>query len=119
MVSPFGLPRSPIRAIESCEARRQDFRMRVNLITRPADCPELGAGTIPLSLTIRPACGLPGDYECPTDSTTLLLMLRQQTELPAHVLQRFETSLRAPLGARLLGVELSERVLTDIGYFID
>jgi hypothetical protein len=27
--------------------------------------------------------------------------------------------MRAPLGARLLGVELSDSVLTDIGYFID
>ena len=29
--------------------------MRVNLITQPADRSESGAGTIPLSLTIRPA----------------------------------------------------------------
>jgi hypothetical protein len=36
-----------------------------------------------------------------------------------NVLQRFEVNLRAPIGARLLGVELSESVLTDIGYFID
>jgi hypothetical protein len=93
--------------------------MRVNLITQPSNRPEPGAGSIPLSLTIRPACGLPGDYECPTDSAALLQMLRQQTDLPSHVLQRFEKSLRAPVGARLLGVELSDRVLTDIGYFID
>jgi hypothetical protein len=93
--------------------------MRVNLITQPSDRPESGAGTIPLSLTIRPACGLPGDYECPTDSAALLRLLRQQTDLPAYVLQRFEESLRARLGARLLGVDLSDSVLTDIGYFID
>lgn len=76
-------------------------------------------GTIPLSLTIRPACGLPGDYERPIDSVSLLRLLRQKTDLPGPVLQRFESSLGAPLGARLLGVELSETVLTDIGYFID
>jgi hypothetical protein len=93
--------------------------MRVNLITRPTGHSESGTGTIPLSLTIRPACGLPGDYECPTDSATLLLMLREQTDLPAYVLQRFEQNLRAPLGARLLGVDLSDTVLTEIGYFID
>jgi hypothetical protein len=46
-------------------------------------------------------------------------LLRQQTDLPASVLQRFEQNMRAPLGARLLGVELSDSVLTDIGYFID
>lgn len=93
--------------------------MRVNLITQLSGCPESSAGAIPLSLTIRPACGLPGDYELPIDSAELLLLLRRQTDLPASVLQRFEQNLRAPLGARLLGVELSDTVLTDIGYFID
>lgn len=93
--------------------------MRVNLITRPSDRSESSAGTIPLFLTIRPACGLPGDYECPTDSAALLRLLRRQTDLPAYVLQRFEDGLRTPFGARLLGVELSESVLTDIGYFIE
>lgn len=93
--------------------------MRVNLSTRPSDRSGSNIGTIPLSLTIRPACGIPGDYEWPTDSAALLRLLRRQTDLPDSVLQRFEASLRTPLGARLLGVELSESVLTDIGYFID
>ena len=93
--------------------------MRVNLIIRPTDPPQSGPGTIPLSLTIRPACGLPGDYECPTDSASLLRLLRQQTDLPAFVLQNFEKELGTPLGTRLLGVDLSDSVLTDIGYFID
>ncbi len=93
--------------------------MRVDLITWPSGLSESGAGTIPLSLTIRPACHLPGEYQCPTDSTALMALLQQETDLPASVLQRFESRLRAPVGARLLGVELSERVLTDIGYFID
>jgi len=93
--------------------------MRVNLITHPSGRPESGGETIPLSLTIRPACGLPGDYEFPIDSRSLLRLLRQQTDLSADVLQRFEKNLYATPGARLLGVELSERVLTDIGYFID
>jgi len=93
--------------------------MRVNLITQPSDRWESGQGTIPLSLTIRPACGLPGDYKCPTDSAALLRLLRQQTDLPSHVLERFEMNLRAAVGAKLLGVELSDSVLTKIGYFID
>ena len=93
--------------------------MRVNLITQPSDRSESGRGTIPLSLTIRPACGLPGDYEYTTDSMALLNLLRRQTDLPAEVLQRFEKNLCASLGARLNGVELSDGVLTEIGYFID
>jgi hypothetical protein len=93
--------------------------MRVNLITQPSDCWKSQPGTIPLSLTIRPACGLPGDYKYPTDSAALLRLLRQQTELPAHVIERFEKSVRASVSARLLGVELSDSALTEIGYFID
>jgi hypothetical protein len=62
---------------------------------------------------------LPGDYEYATNSAELMQMLRQQTDLPAAVLQRFEVNLWDNVGARLLGVELSERVLTEIGYFVD
>ena len=93
--------------------------MRVNLISQSTSRFNSSAGTVPLSLTIRPACGLPGDYEFPTDSKTLLQLLRKQTDLPAAVLQRFELSLRTSTEARLLGVELNESILTDIGYFID
>jgi hypothetical protein len=93
--------------------------MRVNLITRLSTRSDSGAQSIPLSLTIRPACGLPGNYECPTDSAALLRLLRQQTDLPDSVLKGFERNFLDPKGARLLGVELSESVLTNIGYFID
>jgi hypothetical protein len=93
--------------------------MRVNLITQSAAASTPGKGAIPLSLTIKPACGMPGDYEYCTTSAALMQMLRQQTDLPAAVLQRFEGNLWDKVGARLLGVELSERLLTDIGYFID
>jgi hypothetical protein len=46
-------------------------------------------------------------------------LLRQQTDLPGTVLQQFENNLRASIRARLMGVELSDNVLTKIGYFID
>ncbi|MGD0891011.1 MAG: hypothetical protein ABR923_05715 [Terracidiphilus sp.] len=93
--------------------------MRVNLITRPSDPSQVSKGAIPLFLTIKPACGLPGDYECPTDSAGLLRMLRQQTDLPLQVIQRFEENLYTFRSAQLLGVELSDRVLENLGYFID
>jgi hypothetical protein len=93
--------------------------MRVNLITRAFGHSQSGTDAIPISLTVRPACGLPGEYEYRTDSAALLLMLREQTELPATVLQRFEEKLRAFHSARLLGVDLSDIALERIGYFID
>lgn len=93
--------------------------MRVNLITQPFNRPRSGRGTIPISLTIRPASGFPGEYEFPTDSEALMRLLRQKTDLPAPVLERFEGRLVSPNSARLLGVELTDSVLTEIGYFID
>jgi len=93
--------------------------MRVNLITQSLGSFQSNAGTIPLSLTIKPACGLPGEYQFPTDSASLLKLLNTQTDLPATVIQRFAGSLTVAKSAKLLGVELSERTLTNIGYFVD
>jgi hypothetical protein len=93
--------------------------MRVNLIAQPFRGSKSSNGKVPLSLTIRPACSLPGEYQFPTDSEALMLLLRQKTDLAAPVLERFEGKLCAPVGARPLGVELSEHVLTEIGYLID
>jgi hypothetical protein len=93
--------------------------MRVNLITQAVRPFQSGRGSFQVSLTIKPACGLPGDYQYPTDSASLMRMLHQQTDLPASVLQKFEVNLSACHSARLLGVELSEQVLTKIGYFVD
>ena len=77
------------------------------------------AGPVPISLLVRPSCGLPGDYSYSTDSHALLRMLKQQTELPSSVLDRFMTELRHGPSARLWGVELDENVLKRIGYFVD
>ena len=93
--------------------------MRVNLITQVLTSHRPGAATFPISLTIRPACGLPGEYKYPTDSGELMRLLHQQTDLPESVIQRFKGNLNTTHKAKLLGVELSERVLTKIGYFVD
>ena len=75
--------------------------------------------SVPVSLLIKPACGLPGDYSYATDSQALLTMLKQQTDLPTPVLDRFMSDLRCAPMARLRAVELDERVLRKIGYFVD
>ena len=93
--------------------------MRVNLIIEPFNPSKSGKGKIPISLTIRPASGFPGEYQMPTDGDTLMRLLRQKTNLPAHTLERFEGKLITKVSARLLGVELGDSVLTEIGYFID
>jgi hypothetical protein len=94
-------------------------RMRMNLITQAVYPYEPGRGTFQVSLTIRPACGLPGEYQYPTDSASLLRLLHKQTDLPESVLERFEGNLTLCRSAKLLGVELSDQVLTKIGYFVD
>jgi hypothetical protein len=53
------------------------------------------------------------------DGRALMRLLWRETDLPPTVLDKFEKELRVGHGARLLAVELSETVLTDIGYFID
>ncbi len=89
----------------------------MNLITQPCT-PASGKGAMPLTLTLKPACGLPGDYQYLTDSSALLKLLRQ-TDLPAAVIQRFEGNMFHQPTAKLLGVELSDGLLRDVGYFVD
>ena len=72
-----------------------------------------------MSLTIRPACGLPGEYSYATDTRSLLRMLRRQTDLPGTVLEQFRMKLTITSTAKLMGVELNEQTLTQIGYFVD
>jgi hypothetical protein len=88
-------------------------------MTNPSNHPKSAKGNFSLSLTIRPASGFPGEYEFPTDRETLMRLLRQETDLPAPMLDRFEGKLVTKVSARLLGVELGDSVLTEIGYFID
>jgi hypothetical protein len=93
--------------------------MRVNLITETAGPARPGIDTIPVSLTIRPSCGLPGDYVYRTNSAALLRMLNAKTDLPSAVIKRFQIDILSSAHAKLLGVEMSEGLLTDLGYFID
>jgi hypothetical protein len=94
------------------------FIMRVNLIAHVSpSAPE--AGPIPVSLIIKPACGLPGTYEYKTDSNALLTMLHRRTDLNGSVLSEFKRNLQTSSQVRLLGVDLKDQALEEIGYFID
>ena len=93
--------------------------MRVNLISHSSASSFSGKSAIPLTLTIRPSCGIPGDYEYATDSSSLLKLLRRETDLPAAVIMNFESKMYAAAESKLLGVELNDRALTEIGYFVD
>jgi hypothetical protein len=71
-----------------------------------------------ISLTIKPAASLPGDYSFVTNRDSLRRLLRR-TDLPSTVLEKFELGIYNAKGASLPAVELSEHTLTQIGYFID
>ncbi len=93
--------------------------MRMNLIARRSEASAEYTTTVPLSLTIRPSCGVPGDYQFKTTTTSLMRMLHKKTDLPFDALKRFEGEMFSYSCARLTGVEMSEETLTEIGYFID
>jgi hypothetical protein len=92
--------------------------MRFNLIST-VSFPWAGAGSMPLSLTLRPSRGLPGDYTCSTDCDQLLTLLRRGTTLSRQALKQFHADLKTCKMARLLAVEVKDEVLTEIGYFVD
>lgn len=94
--------------------------MRFNLITQTSKSAiEGNAAIIPLSLTLRPSRGAPGEYTYLTDSFTLLRLLEGRTDLPSEVIRRFMRDIFASAKARLLGVELNDDVLQVIGFFVD
>ena len=93
--------------------------MRMNLIARRSEASAETATTIPVSLTIRPSCGVPGDYQFKTTSASLMRMLHRKTDLSFDTLNRFEGEMYSYPCARLSGVEMNDETLTEIGYFID
>jgi hypothetical protein len=92
--------------------------MRMNLSAHALPSRGLNPNESSVILTIKPSCSLPGDYSYTTNRESLLRILRQ-TDLPSTVLERFSDSLYEAKGASLLAVELSEKTLMDIGYFVD
>jgi hypothetical protein len=93
--------------------------MRVNLTAHlPVFGIALGAPE-PIVLTVRPSCRIPGDYSYNTDGRSLLKLLRQGTELRSSVIENFEKDLQMAKTAKLVDVEMSDRALTEIGYFVD
>ena len=91
----------------------------MNLNARAVPAQPSGPPEKVILLTFRPACQLPGDYSYTTNRDSLLRMLRQRTDLPSTVLDKFEMGIQGPKGATLLAVEFSEKTLTEIGYFVD
>jgi hypothetical protein len=91
--------------------------MRMNLSARGAGHPsDLRKDDVMIKL--KPACSLPGEYSYTTSRDSLHRMLLK-TELPSTVLERFEVGIWSSRGASLPAVEISDKTLTEIGYFVE
>lgn len=93
--------------------------MRFDLSAKSSQSVAPRAGTIPVSITLRPANCCPGTFEYKTTSRALLNMLRDETDLNGYTLASFDGELHARSAARIRGVNLGDGVLREIGYFID
>ena len=74
---------------------------------------------IPVSVQVRPSRGMTGEHQYLTNSSNLRSMLKRQTDLSGVAIDRFMDDLRASSTARLSGVELNDRTLKEIGFFVD
>ena len=93
--------------------------MRVNLFAKTSPRLLDRSGSIPLSLTIKPTCGVEGMFEFATDSAAVLKLLRNQTDLNGAVIDRFRSELEVLNDVRLLGVAVKDEALEQVGFFID
>ena len=93
--------------------------MRFALAAVPSGSQSRRSLDVPVTVLIRPSRGVAGEHSYKTDSYALRDMLKRNTELSGLIIDGFMTQLKAGLGARIPAVELSDRTLQDIGYFVD
>ena len=93
--------------------------MRMNIKATAVTTDRIDPRKSGILITLRPACLLPGDYSYTSTSGSLLRLLRLKTDLPTTVLEKFESGIFDTNGANLPAVEINEKTLTEIGYFVD
>jgi hypothetical protein len=98
--------------------KRKIQPMRVSLAALASE-PLQRTFQVPVSVQVRPSRGMSGEHHYMTDSSTLRNMLKRQTDLSGPAIDRFMSDLRSASTARLSGVELNDRTLKEIGFFVD
>lgn len=93
--------------------------MRVNLIAQACGPLSSFAEAGSISVTVRTAHGTHGDYFYSTDLDTLLGLLRSQKNAHSATIERFEEELVTTKCALLLDIEMHDKTLEEIGYFVD
>ena len=92
--------------------------MRVSLAALASE-PLQRSFQVPVSVQVRPSRGMAGEHHYTTDSSSLRNMLRRHTDLSGPAIDRFMNDLRSASTARLSGIELNDRTLKEIGFFVD
>lgn len=93
--------------------------MRFALAAVASDQQTCRSPHIPVTVQIRPSRGVLGEHSYKTDSYALRDMLKRHTALSGLMIDGFMMQVRSGLSARLPAVELNDRTLRDIGYFVD
>ena len=93
--------------------------MRFNLFAKSSQPLVSERQTIPLQMTMKSATGLPSTFEYQTSSAELLKMLREEGQMSPYALDLFLEGLRRNRNAPLYGVKLTDKALTELGYFLD
>lgn len=95
------------------------FPMRVT-VAASASTPNANRSFgVPVTVKVRPSCGVPGEHSFTINSHELKSILRRDTELSGVVIDCFMDQLsRCPV-AKLPAITLADRTLREVGYFID
>jgi hypothetical protein len=93
--------------------------MRVNLTAKAHPLGTEACLQEGILLTVRPSTRVPGDFSYTISGKSLLSLLRNSTDLQASIIEKFARDLMDTKTAKLVGVEVNDQVLTEIGYFID
>ena len=93
--------------------------MRVNLTAQTSILGRDSSTEGAVLLTVRPCTKIPGDFSYTTSGRSLFRLLRNNTDLQASIIEKFAQDLVVTKTAKLIGVEVNDRALTEIGYLID
>ena len=93
--------------------------MRFNLFAKTSQPLLSERQTIPMQMTLKTAHGASSTFQYETDSALLLKMLREEGTMSPYAMDLFLESLRRNRNAPLYGVSLTDKALTELGYFID
>ena len=93
--------------------------MRFNLFAKSTQPLMSERHSIPLSLVMKTATGTADTFSFETNTAMLLKMLREEGKLSPYALDLFLEGLRHNRNVPLYGVGLSDKALTDVGYFLE